>query len=203
MSEFSSELRSIMLRTAAASIRHGLQKHQLMTLELQDYPGALQKQRACFVTLQHHGRLRGCIGNLQAIQPLIADVVHNAYAAAFSDPRFAPLDETVYPGLELHISILSVPEPMDISSEADLLRDLRPGIDGLVLEEGLYRATFLPSVWEQLPEADEFIRQLKRKAGMDPRYWSADIKASRYTTESFAALISELDQSRSETPYGG
>ena len=193
MSEYSTKLRGLMLTTAAASIRYGLQHHQPMTLELEDYPLALQQPRACFVTLQYQAQLRGCIGNLQAIQPLIIDVAHNAYAAAFSDPRFVPLRTDEYPGLALHISILSVPEAMAITDEADLLNQLRPGIDGLILEEGSYRATFLPSVWEQLPTAREFVAQLKRKAGLDPGYWSAAIQARRYSTESFAAPVSELD----------
>ncbi|MDH5360466.1 MAG: AmmeMemoRadiSam system protein A [Gammaproteobacteria bacterium] len=193
MSEYSDELRRLMLVTAAASIRYGLQHQQPMRLALGEFPLALQQPRACFVTLHQQAQLRGCIGSLQAIQPLIIDLVHNAYAAAFSDPRFAPISTTEYPELELHISILSEPETMVISDEADLLSQLRPGIDGLILEEGSYRATFLPSVWEQLPTARAFVAQLKRKAGLDSGYWSESIRALRYTTESFAALISELD----------
>lgn len=193
MSEYSDELRRLMLVTAAASIRYGLQHQQPMRLTLGEFPLALQQPRACFVTLQQQAQLRGCIGSLQAIQPLIIDIVHNAYAAAFSDPRFAPISTTEYPELELHISILSEPETMVISDEADLLSQLRPGIDGLILKEGSYRATFLPSVWEQLPTARAFVAQLKRKAGLDSGYWSESIRALRYTTESFAALISELD----------
>lgn len=194
MSEFNSELRNIMLATAAASIRFGLQHQQLMSVSPEDYPHALQQQRACFVTLHHQSQLRGCIGNLLAIQPLIIDVVHNAYAAAFSDPRFTPLNPQEYPDLDLHISILSVPEAMEINNEKDLLKNLRQGIDGLILEEGLHRATFLPSVWEQLPETKEFVNQLKRKAGLSPQYWSEHMKVSRYSTESFSAPMRELHQ---------
>lgn len=193
MNEYSPELRQLMLRTAAASIRYGLQQHQRMVVRLEDYPAALQLQRACFVTLHRHAQLRGCIGNLQAIQPLIIDLVDNAFAAAFSDPRFPPLEPVEYADLELHISILSVAEVMVIRDEEDLLKQLRPGIDGLILEEGLHRATFLPSVWEQLSNKEEFVAQLKRKAGLDTRYWSDGLTARRYTTESFASPVGELD----------
>ena len=193
MSEYSAELRQQMLSCAAASIRYGLEHRRVMPIRIEDYPLPLQQLRACFVTLEHQGQLRGCIGQLQAVQALILDVVHNAYAAAFSDPRFAPLSRTEYPGLELHISILSVPEPMQVHSEEELLQQLRPGIDGLILADGPRRATFLPSVWEQLPTARNFVAQLKRKAGMAPTHWSTSMQVSRYSTESFAATTSTLD----------
>jgi hypothetical protein len=149
------------------------------------YPRPLQTPGASFVTLKIAGELRGCIGSLEARQPLVNDVAHNAYAAAFSDPRFPPLTEREFSQLEFHISVLSPAEPMTFSSEADLSRQIRPGTDGLVLEEGQHRGTFLPTVWESLPGTEQFLQQLKLKAGLPVDYWSDSIKVSRYTTESF------------------
>jgi AmmeMemoRadiSam system protein A len=132
-----------------------------------------------------HGELRGCIGSLEAYRPLVEDVAHNAYAAAFSDPRFTPLSETELIDVEFHISVLTPAAPMHFESEADLLSQLRPGIDGLVLEDAGHRGTFLPSVWESLPDAAQFLQHLKMKAGLPADYWSDNLKVSRYTSESF------------------
>ena len=120
------------------------------------------------------------------MQPLIEDVAENAWAAAFRDPRFAPLSQAEFPRLEIHISILSPPQAMSYSSQQDLLTQIRPGIDGLILEEGYRRGTFLPSVWESLPEAADFLSHLKLKAGLPANYWSDKIKVSRYTSESIS-----------------
>lgn len=119
---------------------------------------------------------------LQAIRPLVKDVAENAYAAAFRDPRFPPLREAEMSDLALHISILSPSENMTFSSEDDLLSQIRAGVDGLVLQENGHRGTFLPSVWEQLPDKILFLQQLKQKAGLPANYWSDTIKVARYTT---------------------
>ena len=145
----------------------------------------LQQIRATFVTLEIDGELRGCIGTLEAHQALVNDVAYNAHAAAFSDPRFFPLSEKEYPRLDIHISILTPAEPMRFSSENDLIAQLRPGVDGLILQDGNHRGTFLPSVWEQLPEAKQFFTHLKRKAGLPMDYWTDSLQVYRYTTESF------------------
>ncbi len=177
-----------MLEVARAAIREGLKNQRAPQIDPQDFPAHLQQERACFVTLERHGRLRGCIGHLEAIQPLIADVAENAYAAAFRDPRFAPLQAHETEGLEVHISVLSEPEPVAFDSEADLLRQLRPGIDGLILEApGGHRGTFLPSVWEQLPDKHEFLAHLRLKAGLPADWPITGARIWRYTTESFAA----------------
>ena len=115
------------------------------------------------------------------------DVAENAFAAAFRDPRFPPLRPDEYPRLEYHISILNPPEPMTVTSEADLLQQLRPGVDGLVLIEGARRATFLPSVWEQLPDPRQFLAHLKMKAGLPADYWSDSLRFERYTVEEFGS----------------
>lgn len=142
-------------------------------------------RRSTFVTLLIDGELRGCCGTLNAQWPLAEDVWSNAWAAAFADPRFAPLTPAEYSRVDLHISVLSEPEPMRVADEAELLQQLRPGVDGLVLEMDTARATFLPVVWEQLPDAAQFVRQLKLKAGWAADFWSPRIEVSRYTTESF------------------
>ena len=179
--------RKTLLHVANQAIEYGLQTHGRKELALnpQDYSDALQQLRATFVTLQIDGELRGCIGTLEAHQPLVCDIAHNAHAAAFSDPRFHPLSEPEYPGIEIHISILSPASPMDFSSENDLISQLRPGIDGLILQEGIYKGTFLPSVWESLPDAKQFFAHLKRKAGLPMDHWSESVQVYRYTTESF------------------
>ncbi len=178
-----------LLELAEASIRHGLEHGRPLSPAPEDYPAVPTTPGACFVTLHSHGELRGCIGSLQAHQPLLDDVAYNAFAAAFSDPRFPPLRESELPGLEIHLSLLSEATPIDFLSEEDLLQQLRPGEDGLVLEEGRRRGTFLPSVWEQLPTNELFLRHLKQKAGLPPDYWSDTLKVSRYTTESFGRNV--------------
>lgn len=173
----------MLLELARESIRQGLCGEQLC-VRPEAYPPALQALRACFVTLKLEGRLRGCIGSLEARQPLVTDVVRNAYAAAFRDPRFPALSWPEFERLDIHLSLLTSPQPLAVASEEELLAQLRPGIDGLVLSEGARRGTFLPAVWEQLSEPREFLRQLKLKAGLRADYWSSTLRIERYTTES-------------------
>lgn len=173
-----------LLDLAKASIQYGLEHGQPITVTLGNYPVHLQEQRACFVTLQINNQLRGCIGSLEAQRPLVEDVADNAYAAAFRDPRFGPVSEDEYPNLQYHISVLNPPEPMSFTSEQDLLNQIRPSIDGLVLSDKGYRGTFLPSVWESLPTAKEFLSHLKQKAGLPVNYWTDTLKVERYTVES-------------------
>jgi AmmeMemoRadiSam system protein A len=174
-------LRQIALEAVEYGIRHG--KH--LSVETSRYPTPLQNPGASFVTLKIAGQLRGCIGSLEAHQPLVKDVANNAYAAAFSDPRFQPVSIDELKNLDFHISVLTPAVAMTFDSEKDLLEQIRPGIDGLVLEEKQHRGTFLPAVWESLPEAESFLQHLKQKAGLPQNYWSDSIKVSRYTTESF------------------
>jgi uncharacterized protein len=175
-----------LLRAAAfESIEYGICHRRSMTVPLRRYPDTLHVEKATFVTLHNAGELIGCIGTLRALRPLVSDVVHNAYQAAFNDPRFAPLEAAQLAGLELHISVLSPLQPLQIASEEDLLAQLRPGIDGLVLEEGDLAATFLPAMWPRLHTPQVFVRVLKEKAHLPPDHWSATIKAYRYTAEEF------------------
>lgn len=188
MEVYSAQEQRLMLRMACSSIEFGLIHHAMMVIHavaMAEYPKTLQCSRACFVTLQLNHQLRGCIGSLLAHQPLIQDICHNAYAAAFQDPRFPSLTQSEYAmGLDVDISILSQPQPMSFHSETELLQQIRPGIDGLILSEnkGIYRGTFLPSVWESLPNPKDFLNHLKQKAGLPPHYWSDSIQCERYTT---------------------
>lgn len=175
--------KKILLQVAKASISHGLDYGKPLTVALPDYPPELAEQRASFVTLERNGQLRGCIGMLEACRPLLIDVAENAFAAAFRDPRFPQLNRAEASEIELHISILTPSEPMHFSSEADLLGQLRPGVDGLILVDGGRRGTFLPSVWDSLPEPKQFFRHLKQKAGLPADYWSATLRVFRYGAE--------------------
>lgn len=171
-----------LLQLAWDVIDHGLQTGRVLKPAVDD--PVLQRDGASFVTLTLHGELRGCIGSLQAYQPLADDVAQNAFNAAFRDPRFAPLDDSERDALDLHISILSPGTPIHFTSEADLLRQLRPGIDGLILQDGHHRGTFLPQVWESLPDPVDFLAHLKRKAGLPSHYWSPTLQVQRYTVDS-------------------
>lgn len=141
----------------------------------------LAEPGASFVTLTRNGTLRGCIGTLEAHRPLGLDVRENAVAAAFQDPRFMPLTLAEFEEIQVEVSLLSPSEPLVVVNEADALISLRPGIDGVVFEYGHYRSTFLPQVWEQLPEPAEFMAHLKRKAGLPVDFWAEQVRLSRYT----------------------
>lgn len=170
---------------ARESIGHGIEAGEPPRVHLQDYPARLRAPRTSFVTLKLDGHLRGCIGALEATRALAEDVAANAFAAAFRDPRFPPVTRGEVDELSVQISILSPSEPLDASTEAELLARLRPGVDGLILEEGNRRGTFLPTVWQGLPEPADFLQQLKIKTGLPADYWSETIRAYRYSTEEF------------------
>lgn len=179
------ENRAALLAVARAAIEQGLRHGQPLEVALDAYPEPLREPRATFVTLEKGGQLRGCIGALTAYQPLVQDVAAHAYAAAFEDPRFPELRVEEFPALEIHISVLSPPEPLHFADEDELLAQLRPGEDGLILQFRQHRGTFLPSVWEHLPDPYVFLAQLKQKAGLPLDFWSAELRVERYTTEYF------------------
>ena len=169
---------------ARDSIRHGLETGEpLDASNVEQLPEALRQLGASFVTLNLDGSLRGCIGSIEAHRPLAHDVAHNAFAAAFRDPRFPPLSADELSRIELHISLLAPARPLPASSEHELLSKLRPRIDGLILEDPPYRSVFLPQVWDTLPEPSEFVAHLKRKAGLPPSHWSAGLRFYRFTVE--------------------
>jgi AmmeMemoRadiSam system protein A len=169
---------------ARRSIAQGLRTGRPLAVDPEEFSPALRAKRASFVTLRRNGELRGCIGTLEGDVPLVVGVAENAFKAAFRDPRFSPLAEEDLSEIEIHISVLSLLERVEVSSESDLLAKLRPGVDGVVLQQDLQRGTFLPSVWEDLPDAAQFVRQLKRKAGLPAEHWSDTLEVWRYTAES-------------------
>ncbi|MBP6058919.1 MAG: AmmeMemoRadiSam system protein A [Nitrosomonas sp.] len=136
---------------------------------------------ASFVTLTQWGELRGCVGSLQACDSLIDDVSNNAVSAALRDPRFMPLVADELDTVSVEVSLLSELQPLGFSSEADAVAQLRPTIDGIVFEYGPYRSTFLPQVWESLPQPQQFLAKLKSKARLSEDFWAEDIRLSRYT----------------------
>lgn len=146
----------------------------------------LQEQGAVFVTLRKEGALRGCVGTLQASRPLIEDVRYNTSGAALRDPRFPPVVAAELPEIELEISLLSAPEPVACSSEAEAMAGLRPGRDGVVIAYGRHRATFLPQVWESLPDPPQLFARLKRKAGLPTDFWHPDVEVWRYTVRKWS-----------------
>jgi len=173
------------LYVARQSIKHGLIDGQSLQINMKDYSADLQQQAASFVTLHKHGSLRGCIGALEPHQPLINDIAAHAYAAAFQDPRFPPLEEYEYDDLDLDISVIGQAEEIHFSSEEDLLEKIQPNVDGLILEWKSQRATFLPTVWEQLSDKKDFLNHLKEKAGLSKNWWDDNVKISRYDTFNF------------------
>jgi AmmeMemoRadiSam system protein B/AmmeMemoRadiSam system protein A len=148
-------------------------------------PRPLLAQRATFVTLKIDGQLRGCRGSILPVRPLLHDVAENAWNAAFGDPRFGAVSEGELGRLGFEVSILSTPRRIACDSEAELVRALRPDVDGLVIRDGGRQSVFLPSVWAQVPHPMMFVRQLKLKAGLRPDHWSRTFEAYRFTTESF------------------
>lgn len=147
---------------------------------------------ASFVTITEHGRLRGCIGSLLAHRALARDVADNARAAATEDPRFDALSVAELPQVSLEVSVLTAPRPLPASSQAQALARLRPGIDGVILQAGYHRATFLPQVWRELPVPADFLGQLKLKAGLPRAWWGASARLSVYQVRAW-----------SEAFYGG
>jgi AmmeMemoRadiSam system protein B/AmmeMemoRadiSam system protein A len=175
-----------LLYVARGAIHHKLTSRDDYNINLDHFPDVFKVDGAAFVTLNLGGTLRGCIGSLSAHRALAADVAHNAQAAAFNDSRFKPLTLAELRSVEIHVSVLSPPAPISVDGHSALLRELRPGIDGLIFEERGMRATYLPSVWEQLPDADTFVSQLRQKAGLPASGWDESTRVYRYTTDEFA-----------------
>ncbi len=146
----------------------------------------LYEHGACFVTITQTGRLRGCIGSLQAYRPLLDDVKANAIAAAFRDPRFKPLAASEYNEICIEVSLLSPLTAMTVAGEEDAVTQFQPGVDGVVLQCGDKRGTFLPQVWESLPEPRRFLKELKRKAGLATDFWSDEIRLFRYHVDKWS-----------------
>ncbi|MFV2090365.1 MAG: AmmeMemoRadiSam system protein A [Pseudomonadales bacterium] len=187
--EFDNQERELLLRIARASIEQGfartqaLSEQELVAADMMR-PG-LYRQRASFITLTRDGELRGCTGSLEACRTVAADVARSAYRSAFSDYRFPSLQPRELGELRIEIAVLSPQMEIEVDTEQELIEMLQPLEDGLVIDDGPHRATFLPKVWESIPDARQFLSELKRKAGLPGDYWSPDIRVYRYHTESF------------------
>lgn len=175
--------KEVLLALARQSIQHGLEQGEVMQQFTfpREYFSAVP--RASFVTLQKAGILRGCIGSLTATIPLPQDVMQNAFKAAFQDLRFPALTVEEFEAVDIHISVLSPSSKMSFSSEEDLMAQLRPGVDGLILADGQHRGTFLPSVWESITKPEDFITRLKNKAGLPDDHWSDTVEIYRYSAQ--------------------
>lgn len=182
---YNSADRRALLELARYAIEYGLRSGAAPGVQLSDYQPALHSHRSSFVTLKSGRNLRGCIGQLEAREPLVQGVARNAYAAAFSDPRFPALRAEELSDVAITLSVLSEQQPLNFDSEQQLLQKLRPGLDGLVLRDRDKCGTFLPSVWEVLPAPGDFLRELKTKAGLAPDHWSATLSVTRYGAYTF------------------
>ncbi len=178
-----------LLQIAVAAIEQGLGGGRPQPVDRGGLAPELATWRASFVTLERGGTLRGCIGSLTAGGPLADDVARNGWNAAFADPRFSPLQRHEMAALEIHVSVLTPAVPFPVRDQDDLLARLRPGVDGLIMTDGRARATFLPAVWEDLPEPRAFLDALRRKAGLAPGHWSDTLTFERYAAESFGGRI--------------
>ena len=180
----------ILLKTARQAIENILNEEADPPINLDDFSPGITELGACFVTLTVHGVLRGCIGSIEASQPLIKDVQERAVGAAFHDPRFPGLTLEEYPDLVIEVSCLTNPEKLAYSTPDDLLNKLRPGIDGVILRQNFRRATFLPQVWEQLPDPNQFLGRLCLKMGLDQTAWEDHhLNVEIYQAEKFIESV--------------
>jgi AmmeMemoRadiSam system protein B/AmmeMemoRadiSam system protein A len=171
----------VLIELARASIMHGLAVGApLVPADSHRLPAAITAPGASFVTLRRHGRLRGCVGTYIASRPLMADVATNAFNAAFRDPRFLPLRHDEFAELDLSLALLTRPSAIASASSEDLLRQLEPGLDGLIVADQEKRALFLPAVWKEIADPRQFLTQLKLKAGFAADHWSPEFKAYRF-----------------------
>jgi AmmeMemoRadiSam system protein A len=175
-----------LLDIAEQTLYYALESGRYITLTHGDYSPGLRMHGASFVTLYSYQQLRGCIGSLRPARPLLEDVAHNAYAAAFRDPRFDPLTAAEFHGIQIEISVLSPLQAIAFRGERDLLEQLQPNTDGLYIQYGTLKATFLPKVWESYPRKQDFLAQLKHKAGLMGMDFRGDsMSCYRYTVDTF------------------
>lgn len=175
-----------LLELARQALVQGVGGARLQPLDLNTLPPALQEPGATFVTLTRKGELRGCVGALEAYQPLVEDVREHAIAAALQDYRFPAVTPGEVPELEIEISRLTTPQPLEYENPRDLPNRLRPGVDGVILRQGARRATFLPQVWEKLPDPAQFLSHLCMKMGVEGNYWQyKKLRVYTYQVEEF------------------
>lgn len=182
---WSEQARAQLREIAQRAIVHAVMQGRALSLDVAACEPELRQQGACFVTVLKHDMLRGCIGSLEPRQPLARDIAENACAACLRDPRFPPVQEGELQDMSAEVSVLSPLAEIDVGSQSELLARLQPFRDGLVIDDGYHRATFLPSVWEQLPNKTDFLDHLKRKAGLRPDAWPPGMRCYLYTTDKF------------------
>ncbi|MGD9638119.1 MAG: AmmeMemoRadiSam system protein A [Alphaproteobacteria bacterium] len=178
--ELAKQYNRFIIDLARKSIDYSLEKGGAFRADLKNMPPELQEKGSCFVTLEQDNNLRGCIGSIIAYRPLAEDIVDNAYAAAFRDTRFSKITKNEFQNTELSVSLLTPFQEMTFSDEDDLLEQLRPGIDGVIIEDMGRRAVFLPVVWEYFDKKEDFMMHLKVKAGLSAKHFSNSFRASRF-----------------------
>jgi len=182
----SEEERDLLLKLARQALDEGVHGKPLLNLDLQAIPPRLREPGASFVTLTVRGELRGCIGALEPYLPLAEDVRQHAVAAALEDYRFPPVNPMELPTIKIEVSRLTIPQPLEYQSPQDLLIRLRPNVDGVIVRDGMQRATFLPQVWEKLPEPEIFLDHLCQKMGAPANLWRLrHLKVLTYQVEEF------------------
>ncbi len=184
--QISNENRKFLLDIARKTIEKKNKDEILSKIAVEKLDRVLNEKRGCFVTLTINGNLRGCIGYILPIEPLYKAVIDNAHNAAFSDPRFPQVREAEVKGLKLEISVLTVPKPLEYKDASDLLNKLTCLKDGVIIKKGFRSATFLPQVWEELPEKEDFLGHLCLKAGFKPDEWkNSSLEVEIYNAEVF------------------
>ena len=186
MSEIRNEDKNFLLELARKTIGKKQKKIWLTEEEIKNLPTELKEKKGGFVTLEINNNLRGCIGYILPMYPLYHTVIDNAYNAAYSDPRFPPVSNAEISKLHIEISVLSIPEKLEYKSSIDLLEKLVPLKDGVIIKKGFYSSTFLPQVWEQLPDKKEFLQHLCMKAGLGANEWEkGDLEVEIYHADVF------------------
>lgn len=181
-----SDERGILLRLAREAMENAVRGQKLPPLDMSALTPCLLEPGASFVTLTVNGDLRGCIGALEAYQPLVEDVRDHAVAAALEDPRFPPVTPPELEGIHIEVSRLTTPVPLEYKSPEDLLAKLRPHVDGVILRDGMRRATFLPQVWDKLPDRADFLDNLCYKMGAERGLWrKKHLNVQIYQVEEF------------------
>ncbi|WP_197171967.1 AmmeMemoRadiSam system protein A [Novipirellula aureliae] len=194
--------RERLLDVAEQSIAAGLQTRRIVEPELVSYSDALRHVQASFVTLRTDEQLRGCVGSVEASDPLVFDVSHNAFRAAFNNGRYPALTEAEFPSLTIQVTVLSPLKHLITRSLGDVIAKIQPGVDGVVLRLGRRHAMFLPEIWETLQDPVELFRHLRLKAGLPPERWSPRIRVSTFQTQRFSRLKPVDFINRSESAAG-
>lgn len=180
------EEQKILLRLAREAMERGVKNEELPPLDPSSLPSSLREEGSSFITLTSHGELRGCIGSLEPYESLAEDVRQHAVAAALNDPRFPPLREDELNQIQIEVSRLTRPIPLDYKDANDLLSKLHPHVDGVILRDTFHRATFLPQVWEKIPDPEEFLNNLCYKMGARQDLWrSKHLEVLTYQVEEF------------------